>query len=86
MDTVTFNAQAVNTYWIIARSEAKRANDERRVALLDGIHDTAAAALNGDTAAALNGDTVIITDIARRTALHDGHRYITHQARTALTR
>ena len=78
MDTVKFNAQAVNTYWIIARAEADRDNDARRVALLDGIHDTAAAALNGDT--------VIITDTARRTALDDGHRYITHQARTALTR
>ena len=76
MDTVTFNAQAVNTYWIIARSEAKRANDAHEVALLDRIHDTAAAALNGDT----------IPDIDRLVALADGSRYITHQARTALTR
>lgn len=76
MDTVKFNAQAVNTDWIIARSEAKRTNDARRVALLDGIHDTAAAALNGDT----------VPDIARRAALDDGRRYVTHQARTALTR
>lgn len=76
MDTVTFNAQAVNTYWIIARAEADRTNDAREVALLDGIHDTAAAALNGDT----------VPDIARRAALADGRRYITHQARTALTR
>lgn len=76
MDTVTFNAQAVNTYWIIARAEADRTNDAREVALLDGIHDTAAAALNGDA----------VPDIARRAALADGRRYITHQARTALTR
>lgn len=76
MNTVKFNAQAVNTDWIMARAEADRDNDARRVALLDGIHDTAAAALNGDT----------VPDIARRTALDDGHRYITHQARTALTR
>ena len=76
MDTVKFNAQAVNTDWIIARSEAKRANDVREVLRLDGLHDIAAAALNGDT----------IPDIARRAALADGSRYITHQARTALTR
>ena len=76
MDTVKFNAQAVNTYWIIARAEADRDNDARRVALLDGIHDTAAAALDGDT----------VPDIARRAALADGRRYITRQARTALTR
>lgn len=76
MNTVTFNAQAVNTYWIIARSEADRANDTREIALLDRIHDTAAAALNGDT----------IPDSDRRAALTGGRRYITHQARTALTR
>lgn len=76
MDTVTFNAQAVNTEWIIARAEADRTNDAREVALLDGIHDTAAAALNGDT----------VPDIARRAALTGGRRYLTHQARAALTR
>lgn len=63
MNTATFNAQAVNTDWIIARAEADRTNDAREVALLDGIHDTAAAALNGDT----------VPDIARRAALADGH-------------
>lgn len=76
MNIVTFNAKAVNTDWIMARAEADRANDAREIALLDRIHDTAAAALNGDT----------IPDSARRAALTGGRRYITHQARTALTR
>lgn len=76
MNTVTFNAQAVNTDWIMARAEADRDNDAREIALLDRIHDTAAAALNGDA----------IADSDRRAALTGGRRYITHQARTALTR
>lgn len=76
MNTATFNAQAVNTDWIIARAEADRANNAREIALLDRIHGTAAAALNGDT----------VPDSARRAALTGGRRYITHQARTALTR